>query len=135
MWPHWPHDLWCHRCALGIFFKFPYFVSTGTIGSGARCTIHSPCSSSSKSSWWKSSDRGSYSPRSKCSFFLSSASTGMGITASSGNSDFDAGVFQALLHDFLEDHVQAFIDLGDHVEGAGVEPDQVQLEQGLLVDI
>ena len=31
--------------------------------------------------------------------------------------------------------MQAFVDLGDHVEGTGVEPDEIQLEQGLLVDV
>src|SRR5581483_826484 len=138
MWPHCPHDLWCQRWALGTFFTFPNLVLTGTIGSGARCTIHSPCSSSSKSSWWKSSDLRSWGPRSKCSFFLSSASTGMGMGPPPPvqlGLHLDAGVLQPFLHHFLEDHVQAFVDLGDHVEGAGVEPDQVQLEQGLFVDV
>src|SRR5919197_118088 len=129
MCPHCPHDLWCHRFALGIFLMTPYFVSTGTMGSGARCTIHSPRSSSSNSSWWKSSDRGSWGPRSKCSFFFSSASTGIGMTASL---HFDTGVLQTLFHHFLEDHVEALVDFTDHVEGAGVEPDEVQLEQGPL---
>src|SRR5882724_4852933 len=138
MWPHWPHDLWCQRWALGIFLVFPYLVVTPTQGSGARCTIHSPCSSSSKSSWWKSSDLRSSGPRSKCSFFFSSASTGMGITASFGDElvlHLDASVLQTLFHNLLEDHVQALVDLGDHVEGTGVEPDEIQLEQGLLVDV
>ena len=30
---------------MGIFLMFPNFVVTPTHGSGARCTIHSPCSS------------------------------------------------------------------------------------------
>src|SRR5688500_1416971 len=132
MCPHWPHDLWCHRWALGIFFMTPNLVSTSTMGSGARCTIHSPCSSSSNTSWWKSSERGSWGPRSKCSFFFSRASTGIGMTVSL---HLDAGVLQTLFHHFLEDHVQALVDLFDHVEGTGVEPDEVQLEQGLLVDV
>src|SRR6266508_3302911 len=114
MWPHWPHDLWCQRLALGIFFTFPYLVVTPTQGSGARCTIHSPRSSSSKSSWWKSSARRSSGPRSKCSFFFSRASTGMGMTASFGAPNrllhLDAGVLQTLFHHFLEDHVQALVD-------------------------
>src|SRR5262245_6694469 len=133
MWPHWPQDLWCQRWAFGIFFLLPNLVSTSTIGSGARWTIHSPCSSSSNSSWWKSSERGSWGPRSKLSFFFSRASTGMGMAIAPLR--LDTGVLQTLFHDFLEDHVQALVDLGDHVEGAGVEPDQVQLEQGLLVDV
>src|SRR3954454_1876957 len=106
MCPHCPQDLWCHRWALGIFLRFPYLVSTSTIGSGARCTIHSPCSSSLNSSWWKSSDRGSCWPRSKLSFFLSRASTGMGMADSLR---LDTGVLQAFFHHFLEDHVEALV--------------------------
>src|SRR5579875_411793 len=147
MWPHWPHDLWCQRWPFGTSFGRPYFVGTSTTGtpSGTRCTTSSPSASSRNSSSWKSAGTVSGS-RSNRSFFFSITSTGIGISPPSGvvatgscrrvapgalgSSSLDPLLLQALLHDLLEDHVQAFVDVTDHVERTGLEPDQVQLDQG-----
>src|SRR5438128_12588972 len=111
MCPHCPHDLWCQRCCLGTFFRYPYLVGTSMSGSGARCTIHSPCSSSAKTSSRKSWGSRSGS-RSKCSFFFINACTGMGMALSffpGSPLQLDPCVLQALFHDVLEDHVETLV--------------------------
>src|SRR3990172_9873979 len=133
MWPHWPHDLWCHVCWSGIFFVHPYFVVTGTQGSGTRGTIHSPFASSS-STFSRMSSAGSGAVRVNARPLGAGAdwTTGrlMGMGLSSGGRV--AGLLELLFHDVLEDHVEPLVDLLDHVHDAGHVPDEVELGERLV---
>src|SRR3990172_11118576 len=134
MWPHWPHDLWCHVCWSGVFLSLPYFVWTSTYGSGPRWTIHSPLASSSNAIARRSSGASS-GERLNSPFAVGAAGpfTGMLIGIGISASERVAGLLELLLHHVHEDHVEALVQRLDHVQHAGQMPDQVELGQGLVV--
>jgi len=49
--------------------------------------------------------------------------------------ELNPGVLHPVFHDVQEDRVQALVDLLDHVEHASVEPDEIELDQRLLVHL
>src|SRR3990172_2238235 len=135
MWPHWPHDLWCQVRATGIFLIRPYFVVTPIHGSGTRCTSHSPAASSSKTFSRTSSVGGAVGPRSsRASRRVSRTVRGIGMPGDL-LAGLEAGFFEQLFHDVVEDHVEPGVDALDHVQHPGHVPDQVELGQGLVVDL
>src|SRR3989337_4498729 len=112
MWPHWPHDLWCHVCWSGIFLGLPYFVWTSTYGSGTRWTIHSPLASSSSAIARRSSGASS-GERLNSPFRVGAAGPftgtliGIGIVVSSARKRV-AGFLELFLHHVHQDHMEAF---------------------------
>src|ERR1051325_9130788 len=139
MWPHWPQLLWCQVLASGIFLVRPNLVVTSTKGSGTFGTIHSPLASSS--STWSRMDSlftvsgARWNTRDD---FLVNVATSIAMTnllVLYGRVEVEAGFFELLLHDVHEDHVEALVDLLDHVHHPGHVPDQVELAEGLFAHL
>src|SRR3990172_8562982 len=156
MWPHWPHDLWCHVCWSGIFLALPYFVWTSTYGSGTRWTFHSPWASSSsaiarRSSGASSGGRlnspfrvgaaGPPPPPARISRVATSSarapllSSRAAIKSASPLSSGQrvTGLLELFLHHVHQDHVEALVQRLDPVQHAGQMPDEVELGQRLVV--
>src|SRR5579875_1055756 len=122
MCPHCPQDLWCHRWPRGIFFTFPYLVSTSMWSSGTRWTVHSPACSNSNTRLWKSMERPSGS-RSNLRFLVSSTLTGSALTVR-------YPPLRGALPSLPRGSCEGRVDLLDHRQRACFEPYQVELDQG-----
>src|SRR5579859_2251522 len=133
----------------------PYLVMTSMLSSGTRCTIHSPCASSSKSfsrmssvgalagSRWKT--RCGMVPRvigvtgMETSPVILPPNRPQPVSISTAQSyrrsrDTKAFFFKSFFHHVLQDHMQSFVNFLNHVEHAGHMPDQVEFCQRLFVD-
>src|ERR1044071_2005432 len=136
MWPHWPQLLWCQVWPVGIFLSRPYFVFTVIQGSGTLCTIHSPLASSSSTCSRSSSPWTIAGSRSNLRDDLVTTLTSIGMASIlSVRMEIEAGFLELHLHHVHEDHVEALVDLLDHVHHSGHVPDEVELAERLLGDL
>src|SRR5713226_8583725 len=143
MWPHCPQLLWCQVCRIGIFLVRPYLVVTSVWSSGTRWTIHSPSASSLRISSRMSSMGARSGLRVKLRAWTTSSGMvpavstegALGPPRFTSVGDDNVVVLQQLFHDVVEDHVQTLVDRLDHVQDPGHVPDEVELDQGLVVDL